>query len=358
MVGPGASSAPSSPSQHASTVVTLGLCTWYITVSAGLINFNKFIMNKDHFPFAIALTTGHVTVTLVSMSLLYLVKPSFFPSMTVAMSKKSELYRFFGPVSLLFIVGVVCSNQAYLYCSVAFLQFMKEWNVALVFMFSCIAGSQTCDRVKLSVIVWIVLAACMAVTGDMKFSHLGFLIQVASQMGETLRIVIQEWLLSGHEMRLDPLTYQIFVGPPTLCALLIANYFFWDPAIIPAFHAWWPYLLANALCAVVLNVTIAVLIKNAGGVAFVLAGVVKDVAIVSSSSAIAGKVLNSHQLSGFVLALLGIVYWGMLKAAPKHPLVALLPKLLGAADTKFDKSSKENLEEQVPLIASSKIGKV
>merc|ERR1719335_520879 len=131
--------------------------------------------------------------------------------MNQALHKQQQVFKYFVPVSFLFVLGVICSNQAYLYCNVAFLQFMKEWNVALVFLFSCLAGSQVCDRVKFAVVLWIVLTACMAVTGDMKFSHLGFVIQACSQLGETTRIVLQEWLLSGSDVRLDPLTYQIFV---------------------------------------------------------------------------------------------------------------------------------------------------
>merc|ERR1719277_654255 len=101
--------------------------------------------------------------------MLYLIKPSLFPSMKQATARGFDLSKYFIPVALLFTIGVVCSNQAYIYCNVAFLQFMKEWNVALVFLFSCLAGSQVCDRVKFSVILWIICAACMAVTGDMSF---------------------------------------------------------------------------------------------------------------------------------------------------------------------------------------------
>merc|ERR1719215_1576181 len=107
--------------------------------------------------------------------------------MTKAWENKRTIAKNFAPVSVLFILGVVCSNIAYLYCNVAFLQFMKEWNVALVFFMSCIAGSQVCDRTKFVVLSWIVGFSCMAVTGDMAFSRWGFLIQCCSQLGETTK---------------------------------------------------------------------------------------------------------------------------------------------------------------------------
>jgi len=322
---------------------TMGICAWYICISAVLINFNKYLMHKDRFPHATPLTTLHVTVTFIVCSCMYMVKPELFPSMTEALSKRMQLFKYFVPVSVLFLIGVICSNNAYLYCNVAFLQFMKEWNIALVFILSCISGSMTCNRVRFFVIMWIVAAACAAVTGDMNFSRLGFLIQVCSQLGETSRIVIQEKLLSGNDCRLDALTYQIFVGPPTLMTLTIANYVFWNPAVIEAIQVWWPYLLLNATCAVFLNITISLLIKKAGGVAFVLAGVVKDIVIVTTSSYFAGKSLNTQEILGFSLACWGIMSWGMLKVNAQHPLVSWIPKLLRAQPEDDEASEKKPL---------------
>jgi hypothetical protein len=231
---------------------------------------------------------------------------------------------------------------------------MKEWNVALVFFFSCLVGFQVCDRVKFTVLVFIIIAACTAVTGDMRFSRVGFMIQACSQLGETTRIVIQEWLLSGSQLKLDPLTYQIFVGPPTLLFLTAVNVKFWDPAIIPALYAWWPYLLANASCAFLLNLTIALVIKYSGGLAFVRSGVVKDVVIVCASTYLAGAALNFQQVVGFSLALWGIFYWGMLKAAPDHFIAQILPWALGAkqdekSSVKSEKAAK--MDETQPLLA-------
>lgn len=331
----------SNESSLAQTVFTVGICSWYIVISAVLINFNKFMMEHGRFPYAIALTSCHVVVTFSSCLLMYFIRPSMFPSMAKAAEMKGTLMKYFVPVSMLFILGVVCSNLAYLYCSVAFLQFMKEWNVALVFFFSCAAGSQKCDRVRFTVLMWIIIAACTAVTGDMSFSRFGFFVQACSQLGETTRIVIQEWLLQGSEVRLDPLSYQLFVGPPTIVLLVFINMMFWDAGIVPAFMVWWPYILGNALCAVMLNVTIAVLIKYSGGVTFVLSGVVKDVAIVSTSTYLAGRTLNHQQILGFTLACSGIAYWGLMKVVPNNPLISWLPALLGAAEKDEGKKAGE-----------------
>ena len=53
-----------------------------------------------------------------------------------------------------------------MYCSPALLQFMKEGNVVLVLVLSCIVGLQACTRARFVNIVWILAGASMAVSGQ------------------------------------------------------------------------------------------------------------------------------------------------------------------------------------------------
>ena len=97
----------------------------------------------------------------------------------------------------------------------------------MVFFFSCLVGSQSCNHVKLAVVVWIIVAACTAITGDMKFSHLGFGIQLASQLGETSKTVFQEFILGGSDLKLDPLTYTLFMVPIVIVSLSVFSALIW-----------------------------------------------------------------------------------------------------------------------------------
>merc|ERR1712186_212729 len=117
-----------------------------------------------------------------------------------------------------------------MYCSVAFLQFMKQTNVAWVFLLSCLVGSQILDRLRLANILIIISGVCLAVQGEINFVWRGFIIQAFSQMGECGKNVMQEWMMGGSDIQLDPLTYNLFVQPLTLAMLLIANLFTWQSA--------------------------------------------------------------------------------------------------------------------------------
>lgn len=330
-----------------STVQTASVCCLYICLSSALINFNKHLMQPGIFPYAVPLMTLHVTATYGSCSLWYLLRPDSFPSLQEANFNTRKVARYFIPISVMMIVGITCSNQAYLYCSVAFLQFMKEWNIALVFALSFFAGLQNSDRVRVFIILWIVTAGCVAITGKKSFSHIGFLVQLISQLGETSRIVLQEWLLKGSETHLDPLTYQLFVGPPTIMVLACLNFLTWNAAAPQAFLDHWPRLCLNASIAVILNVTITVLIKCAGGVSFVLAGVVKDIVIVVSAACIAGETLNGQQLLGFAAALCGILTWGLCKTDPDNVIIRGLYQVFGRSDATVTKPLNSHLGGKV-----------
>jgi hypothetical protein len=266
--------------------------------------------------------------------------------MPKALTQKGAIAKYFPIISALFILGVVLSNEAYLYCNIAFLQFMKEWNIALVFIMSCIAGSQICDRTKAFVLIWIVAFSCTAVTGDMTFSRWGFLVQCISQLGETTRTVLQEWLLGGSGLKLDPLTYLIFIAPFIIVVLAIANATMFSSAMLAAGIAQWQPLLASSFCAFLLNLIIAVILKQGGAMAFILSGLVKDIVIVVSSSFIYDVPLKNQEIFGFTLSLAGMGYWGLMKALPNHQLIRWLPALLhGCQDTSGSKDERKPILE-------------
>lgn len=322
----------------------LFLCAWYIAISAVLINYNKFLMNPEHFPYGAPLMSFQMAVTLVCCLVVYGISPSSFPAMDRALGNMHLIMKYFPFIGVLFIVGVVCSNQAYIYCNVAFLQFMKEWNIALVFFFSVLTGSQILTRVKFAVVLWIIAAACTAITGDMTFSHLGFMIQLCSQLGETSKTVFQEFILGGSDLKLDPLTYTLFMMPITTIVLGVFNFATWTPEMTVGVKKWWPYLIGNGFCAFLLNVTIATVIKRAGAMAFILSGLVKDVVIVCTASYIANYPLDVQQTVGFTFALLGIGYWGLMGKIPTNPFISWLPRLVGGpSEPDGSKEEKQSL---------------
>lgn len=329
-----------------SVVRCVTLCVAYIGFSACLIHFNKYLMHQDRFPFALPLTTFHMLMTFVLVNCFYLLKPSMFPAMEKTEGQRYQLLRWFVPLGCLFALGLFCSNKAYYFCTVAFLQFMKEANVAVVFTLACFFGLQQSTRSRLFVLCWILFGAFAAVKGEVHFSRIGFFIQALSQMGECGRTVFADWIMRGSSLKLDPLTFTMFLSPVCLCILLLTTILTWHHEI--ATRAWelWPMLLPNACLAFLLNVLIAVIIKDMNAVTFMLCGLIKDIVIVMASVWFLGEFVNYQQLMGFGICLGGIAAWSHLARNPDSVFAHGLKSALGELQQAENGEMKKLLERK------------
>jgi len=302
------------------------LCIVYISVSTLLIRFNKMMMQEDRFPFAMALSAIHMFVSSVLCTLLYLIAPSMYPAMEGTKGHRWDLMRWFVPIGACFAVMLYGSNQAYIYCSVPLLQFMKEANVMIVFLISCAVGLQSISRLRVLLIIWVIAGAAISVTGDLRFSLVGIAFQATSQLAECARMVLGEFVLSGR--KLDPLTYTFFLAPTCLMVLLVANLCHWDPQTWPALAKCWPLVLCNAGVAFILNVLVAAVIKEVSAVGFVLTGLTKDIFIVMLSWLLFGEPVTTMQWSAFCMTLMGVGVWSWMKVNPRSSVIQMLERML------------------------------
>jgi len=349
MSGPSEDTAASPWMQQLVYLKKLCYCIVYIIVSAGLIRYNKMMMKKDHFPHALALSAIHMFVCSVLCSTLYMVKPSMFPGMEATKGQRLGLLKWFVPIGCCFAIMLFGSNQAYLYCSVTFLQFMKEANVMLVFVFSCVIGLQSCTRLRTLVIIWVIAGAALSVSGEVHFKWLGFIFQGISQLAECSRMVMGEIVLTGR--KLDPLTYNLFLAPICLIVLIIANAIHWSSGTAADFADMWPLLLGNACVAFCLNVLVALVIKECSAVGFVLTGLMKDIAIVIFSSVAFHENVTTKQAEAFIVTVLGVFAWSFIKIYPTSLPVRCLEKLLCATPTEDPTEKTALLSKEEPKIA-------
>ncbi|CAK0816552.1 unnamed protein product [Prorocentrum cordatum] len=120
----------------AQVLKTLALCTGYIVLSGGFVNFDQYLMHKGRFPHPMALTAMHMSASLMLTSLVLLMRPSAMPSVEAYKGNSTKLYKYLAPMGFLFAIMLYGSDRAHVYCSVAPLQVMKQANVVLVFTFS------------------------------------------------------------------------------------------------------------------------------------------------------------------------------------------------------------------------------
>lgn len=333
----------------------------YICTSAALISFNKFLMHEDRFPFAVALVVLHMGFASILALLLLLVRPSLFPSLTDPINKvgvdRELVCKTILPIAVLFSVQLVLSNTAYLHSSVAFLQMMKEANLVLVYFLSLLFALEQFRLRSIVILLFICAATSLTIVGELKFSWTGFAMQGTSQLFECGKIVLQSVLLSEAGKKLDVMSYLVLVAPACFGVLCIAGFglYFVAPEhsfveAWPHFEAWWPYLMMNSLVAFALNVVIALFIKHTSAVPFILAGMVKDVCIVTAGATLFHEHISVLQVIGFTLQMSGILLWSVVKTFPQNfedgMLTGMQRTIFGYTVKKVEKSSYGSIDSK------------
>ncbi|CAL1155452.1 unnamed protein product [Cladocopium goreaui] len=213
---------------------TLG--TVYIVTSSTLISFNKYLMQPGRFSHAVHLTAFHMVVTLVLSLAFYKVAPQFYPSMAMAKANICQVAKWIAPLGFLFALALYCSNQAYKYSSVAFLQFCKQGNVALMFFMSCAVGSQSFSWQKLAVLTVVIAGCTTCAHGEIHFVMIGLVLQLASQLTECSKNLIGEAVMGSAGLKLDVLTFVLFQAPFSLLFLSVGVCFSWTPEVVTDFR--------------------------------------------------------------------------------------------------------------------------
>jgi len=274
-----------------------------------------------------------MTLTIFLSLSLYTVAPQIYPDMDRAKKEWTTVLKYMLPLGLLFASSLFLSNEAYMYSSIAFLQFCKEGNVALVFAMSCMLGLQTFSWTKVAILSVVILGCSLCADGEINFVMLGLILQLGSQVAECSKNIIGEIVMTGAGLKLDALTFVLFQAPCSLVFLLIGAVAAWTPDVLRDFKAFWPLILLNASLAFSLNVLIALTIKKLSALAFMIIGLVKDMVIVVSSSIVFGDPISHQQKFGICITILGIALWSHLKlqeqaeaTRKKEELEPIMPK--------------------------------
>lgn len=224
------------------------------------------------------------------------------------------------PIGACFAVALVLGNCAYYFCSVAFLQLMKEANVVLGYFFSAMFSLEVFTWPKMQLVAFVLAATSLTVHGELRFSLLGFAMQGIAQLAECVRLCLVAVCLTDTSKKFDSLSFVLLIMP--VCFLFLSPvvlYMSWTYGFPWAVVSeWWPHLLSNALCAFVLNVVVMFFIQRASAMGLVMTGILKDVLIVGAGFMLFGDPMSVEQACGFGLQLVGIFCWFLVKTYPEE----------------------------------------
>lgn len=313
--------------------VGAGASLTYISLSAAMILFNKYLMRPDVFPFPVTLTTLHMVCSLCFGLTLQRAAPGLFPAYSQVFANRcsqseqplvqdGQARQFtqtlqallpFAPIAACGAVCLVAGNAAYKHASVSFLQVVKESHVMFVYILTLLVGLEKFKLRTAAVLIFVTCSAMVAVYGEIYFSWHGLSLQLVAGLAGSGQIVLNSLLMTRSSCgKIDPLTLVLCTAPVMIIALIPANFLAWDSSIPGLLRQWAPYLASNALLAFALQVSAATLIWLATGTGYALACVTKDLVIVAAAQMILHERFTAIQIIGFGGSVGGLcVYTGM-----------------------------------------------
>ncbi|KIW65446.1 hypothetical protein PV04_07705 [Phialophora macrospora] len=296
---------PPKPSLHPAFYVV----TW-IGFSGGVILFNKWLLDTLGFKFPITLTAWHMLFATFMTQLLARTTSLLDGRKTVKMTGKVYL-RAILPIGFFFSLSLICGNKAYLYLSVAFIQMLKACMPVAVLLTTWAMGVAPPSLKTLGNVSFIVVGVVIASYGSIEFNLTGFLYQAGGITFEATRLVLVQRLLSSAEYKMDPLVSLYYFAP--VCAVMngltaliveiptMSMKNIYDVGIFT--------LVANAMVAFLLNVSVVFLIGKTSSLVLTLCGILKDILLVAASMLIWGTPVTNLQFFGYSIALGGMLYY-------------------------------------------------
>ncbi|KAL6571725.1 hypothetical protein OROHE_003368 [Orobanche hederae] len=286
-----------------SLVLTYLYLLIYITLSSGVILYNKWVLSPKYFnfPFPITLTMIHMGFSgAVAFFLIRVIKVVSPVNMTLSIYATCVV-----PISAFFASSLWFGNTAYLHISVAFIQMLKALMPVATFVVAVLCGT---DKLRWNVFLNMVLVSVGVVVssyGEIHFNVIGTVYQVTGIFAEALRLVLTQVLLQKKGLTLNPITSLYYIAP---CSE--------KPAGMEAsqiqFNFW--IFFSNATCALLLNLSIFLVIGRTGAVTVRVAGVLKDWVLIALSTVVFPEsTITGLNIIGYAIALSGVVLYNYLK---------------------------------------------
>jgi len=282
----------------------------WISLSSSVILFNKYLLDTMGFQYPIVLTTWHLAFATIMTQIMARTTTLLDGRKKIKMTGRIYL-RAILPIGFFFSLSLICGNKAYLYLSVAFIQMLKATTPVAVLLSTWSLGVAPPSLKTLGNVSFIVIGVMIATYGEIAFVLTGFLYQAGGIIFEAIRLTLVERLLSSAEFKMDPLVSLYYFAP--VCAIMngITSLIVEVPKMHMSdiYNVGFGVLLANAMVAFLLNVSVVFLIGKTSSLVLTLCGVLKDIMLVCASMLIWGTPVSALQFFGYSIALSGMLYY-------------------------------------------------
>ncbi|KAF8348681.1 triose-phosphate transporter family-domain-containing protein [Amanita rubescens] len=277
----------------------------WIVLSSTVIIYNNYLYNTLDFKFPVFLVTFHLSFAAIGTRVLQRTTNLLEGTKDVHMTKEMFI-RSILPIGVLFSGSLILSNTAYLYLSVAYIQMLKAFTPVAILLISWTFRIQDPNKKLAMIVLMISSGVALASHGELKFNLIGFLTQAAAVCFEASRLVMIQVLL--HNLKMDPLVSLHYYAP--VCAGINLLFLPFTEGLAPFYELGRigaGVLISNGAVAFLLNVAAVFLVGVASSLVLTLAGVFKDILLITGSVLIFGSTITPLQVFGYSIALCGLV---------------------------------------------------
>jgi drug/metabolite transporter (DMT)-like permease len=293
-------------------LIAYGTIVTWMTSSGAVVLHNKWLMTVFHFEYPATMTMMHMSFSFcIAFAICKVFKLVALPVITT-----QQVVRAILPIGACYSVVLVCSNYAYVYLTVAFIQMLKACLPVLVLFVSIAFGVAKFERQLLWSILVISIGVILVTEGQVDMSLPGLILQSVSLVFESVRLVMIEVLLKQKGIQLNPITTLYYVAPVTLLCISIpaAMFEFSNLDKIISMVTGSPLIfLANCSLAFLLNLAVFLIIGKTSALTMNIAGISKDIIVIGISTVMFAAPLYMKSIVGFGIVIVGVSLYNWVK---------------------------------------------
>jgi len=286
-------------------VIAYACVVVWMSSSGAVVLHNKWLMTVFNFKYPACMTMMHMSF---SFTLAFLICKVFklvpLPHITT-----QQITHAMFPIGACYSVVLVCSNYAYVYLTVAFIQMLKASLPVLVFFASVAFGVAKFERSLLWTICVISAGVILVTEGEVGMSLHGLLLQSVSLIFESVRLVMIEVLLKKKGINLNPITTLYYIAPITLVCIMFpaAVFEFQESSHIIEMITSHPLIfLFNCTLAFILNLAVFLIIGKTSALTMNIAGISKDIIVIAISTVLFAAPIYMKSCIGFGIVIIGV----------------------------------------------------
>lgn len=280
-----------------------GLTLTWMCLSATLVFLNKYVLATSSFKYPISLALLHMLSCTIICHITFLVAPSLKNPQANIFSDVRTTCQFLG-ISALFAFSLTCSNAALGSLDVATVQIFKALNPVMIYAIGVISGLDVISLRTTTILLLICTGVVVSVRGALEFHSKGLILLLFSITADSTRYICLQTVLQSRHVKLDALNVLSVVAPTTAVLVwLPASYIEFPHMTTIAWHA--PAILVAASCilACLLNVASNAFIHATSALTMSVAGVLKDVVMITSSVVFLNTSVTPLEYFGYSLTM-------------------------------------------------------